>query len=255
MRIEAVALQSGSNGNCYFIETAGVRLLIDAGLSAVDVERRLAARKRSPDRIDALIISHDHADHIRCAGILHRKFGVPLYVTPRTLEAGAARNRLGKLKDVRCFTAGDRLDFGVLAVRTIPTPHDGVDGVAFVIEAGGKRLGIMTDLGHVFDELNHEMADLDAVFLESNYDPDMLEHGPYPAFLRKRIRGLHGHISNREAAELLCRGPKLRWACLSHLSQHNNYPALALRTHRAIVPKTLPLHIASRVAATEVLTL
>jgi phosphoribosyl 1,2-cyclic phosphodiesterase len=112
----------------------------------------------------------------------------------------------------------------------------------------------MTDLGHVFDGLASEIACLDAVFIESNYDPEMLAKGPYPAFLKRRIQGPRGHISNREAAELLLSGKKLKWACLSHLSQHNNYPDLAIKTHRAILPDSLTLHLAHRTHPTDILT-
>jgi phosphoribosyl 1,2-cyclic phosphodiesterase len=108
----------------------------------------------------------------------------------------------------------------------------------------------MTDLGHVFDNLVREVSSLDAVFMESNYDPAMLAAGPYPAFLKRRIEGPRGHISNRESAELLCSGERLRWACLSHLSEQNNDPGVALQTHQDILGRRLKLYTASRHAAT-----
>ncbi|HMK60418.1 MAG TPA: MBL fold metallo-hydrolase [Dissulfurispiraceae bacterium] len=254
MDFKAIALQSGSSGNCIYVETPHVRLLFDAGLSCIDMERRLASRGRSAREVDALIISHDHADHVRHAGVLHRKYGMPLYITRDTLDAAIARHRLGRLDDVRYFYAGDDIHFSGVHVRTIPTPHDGVDGVIFTIDYKGKRLGIMTDLGHVFEGLHSEIAGLDAVFLESNYDPNMLAYGPYPRFLKRRIQGPRGHISNPEAAELLQSAKKLKWACLSHLSQHNNYPNLAIMTHKAVLPSSLTLHVAHRNRSTEVLT-
>ncbi len=250
----AIALQSGSSGNCIYVETLGKRLLFDAGLSCIEAERRLASFGKNMKGIDALIISHDHSDHIRHAGVLQRKYGLPLYVTRDTLDAALARHRLGLLGEVRYFSAGEPVRVGDVEIRTIPTPHDGVDGVVFVVDSGSKRLGIMTDLGHVFDGLASEIACLDAVFIESNYDPEMLAKGPYPAFLKRRIQGPRGHISNREAAELLLSGKKLKWACLSHLSQHNNYPDLAIKTHRAILPDSLTLHLAHRTHPTDILT-
>jgi phosphoribosyl 1,2-cyclic phosphodiesterase len=251
--MEAIALQSGSNGNSIYIETAGVKLLFDAGLNCSESARRLAGHGINIRDIDAVVISHDHADHVRHAGALQRKFKLPLYMTEITLDASLARHKLGRIENVNYFRAGKSIYIGDVCIRTIATPHDGADGVVFIIESGNKRLGIMTDLGHVFEGLHQEIARLDAVFLESNYDPDMLTKGPYPSFLKKRIQGPRGHISNRESAELLSYGKRLKWACLSHLSQQNNYPALALKTHRMIVPQTLPLHVAGRDKATAIL--
>jgi len=243
----AISLQSGSNGNCIYVEADGARLLLDAGISGVQAKRRLADFGRDIRRCDALIISHDHRDHVRAAGIYQRKYGLPVYITHPTLAEADARCGLGKLSDVRHFAAGDVLDFGAAVVETIPTPHDGADGVGFVIRAGGARLGVLTDLGHPFEGLARTIASLDAVILESNYDPDMLEAGPYPAFLKARIRGPGGHLSNVEAAELLASVEgKLQWACLAHLSEHNNTPELALQTHRGILDDSLPLYVASR---------
>jgi phosphoribosyl 1,2-cyclic phosphodiesterase len=250
MIFEAISLQSGSSGNCIYVETGDCRLIFDAGLSCIETARRLAASGKDIRKVDAMIISHEHADHIRCAGAMHRKYGIPVYITRATLDAALSRVSMGRLADVRHFSAGSSISFCGSVVHTIPTPHDGADGSVFVVESCGKRLGVMTDLGHVFDALALELPRLDAVFLESNYDLQMLLKGSYPEFLKKRIQGAGGHISNRESAELLLSGSCLKWACLSHLSQHNNYPALALKTHREILGNSLTLHVADRNAAT-----
>jgi phosphoribosyl 1,2-cyclic phosphodiesterase len=252
MNITAIALQSGSNGNCIYVEACGVRLLFDAGINGRQAEARLAAHGRDIRKIDALIISHDHGDHIRHAGVFQRKFGLPLYVTRRTYDTAVERHPLGKLTDVRFFHSDGMIRFNGVSVEAISTPHDASDGAAFVISSGSKRLGIMTDLGHIFDGLPGIVASLDAVFLESNYDPEMLEAGLYPAFLKKRIRGPQGHLSNTEAAELLkaASGQRMKWACLSHLSEQNNSAALALKTHRDILRHDLDLHVADRYAST-----
>jgi len=246
----AISLQSGSNGNCIYVESCGVRLLFDAGISGISAERRLADHGREIRDVDGVIISHDHADHAKYAGVYQRKYGLPLYVTERTLDAADKRCGLGRLRDVRFFQAGRSVKFGSVSVLTISTPHDGEDGVIFIVESREKRLGIMTDLGHVFDGLAREVASLDAVFMESNYDPAMLAAGPYPAFLKRRIRGPGGHISNIESAELLCSGKRLRWACLSHLSGQNNDPGVALKTHQDVLARSLKLYAASRYCAT-----
>jgi phosphoribosyl 1,2-cyclic phosphodiesterase len=255
--MKMVALQSGSNGNCIYVEVDSVRLLFDAGISGKRAEDRLAAHGRDIRDVDALLISHEHRDHSRCMGTYQRKYGIPIHVTRKTLDAAQERQELGKIPHIRHFKSGTSLQFGAVTVETIPTPHDGVDGVAFVVDDGRHRLGILTDLGHKFSGLDAVMASLDGVLVESNYDPAMLDSSPYPEFLKQRIRGDGGHLSNIEAAELLrdSAGPGLRWACLGHLSAENNEPELALRTHRDILGNRVPLHVAGRQAATDVIEL
>jgi len=250
-----VALQSGSNGNCIYVEADGVRLLFDAGISGRKAEQRLAAHGRDIRDVDALVISHDHRDHARCLGVYQRKYGLPVYVTRKTLVASQSRHGLGRLGEVQHYRAGASLQFGSVTVETIATPHDGVDGVAFVVDDARRRLGIFTDLGHLFDELHALIASLDAVLLESNYDPGMLAEGWYPEPLKRRIRGHGGHLSNVEAAQLVhtSGGPRLQWVCLGHLSGENNHPELALQSHREMLGDQIPLFLAGRDAATDVL--
>jgi phosphoribosyl 1,2-cyclic phosphodiesterase len=252
MNITAIALQSGSNGNCIYVEAGGIKLLFDAGINGKQAEARLAAFGIDIREIDALIISHDHSDHIRHAGVYQRKYGLPLYVTQKTYETAVKKHPLGKFSDVRFFRSDGMLQFGGVTVEAISTPHDASDGAAFVVSSDSKRLGIMTDLGHIFDGLSEVISSLNAVFLESNYDPHMLETGLYPVFLKKRIKGPAGHLSNIEAAELLkaTSGKHLKWACLSHLSEQNNNPAVALQTHRDILSHDLDLYIADRYSST-----
>ncbi len=253
--MKVICLQSGSNGNCVYVEAGGSRLLVDAGISGKQAELRLAEHGRSIRDVDAVLISHDHSDHARCLGVFQRKFGLGVYVTAKTLQSARSRLALGELGDVRPFVAGERLAFDGLSVETIPTPHDGADGVGFVLDDGRRRLGVLTDLGHPFAGLGEVIASLDAVLLESNYDPAMLAAGPYPAFLKHRVAGLGGHLSNDESAELVkaWASKKLQWLCLAHLSEQNNEPDLALATHRRTVGKHLPIAVASRYRVGDVL--
>ena len=229
--------------------------MFDAGISGRQAETRLASHDRDIRNVDALLISHNHSDHCRCLGIYQRKFGLPVHITERTLAAAGQWNKLGQLGDINYFDAGSRLQFGDVTVETLPTPHDGVDGVAFVVDDGTCRFGILTDLGHVFEGLQAAVASLDAVLIESNYDSGLLESGPYPEFLKARIRGLGGHLSNVESARLLndAADGRLQWACLGHLSEQNNDPELALNAHRRTYGQRFPLHVASRYTASDVL--
>lgn len=255
--MQAIALQSGSNGNCIYVEAGGVRLVIDAGISGAQADARLARLGRDIRCADALLISHDHSDHSRSLGIFQRKFGLPVHITRETLQTARGKYRLGNLTDIRPFRAGATLRFGAVAVETIPTPHDGADGSVFVIDDGRHRLGILTDLGHVFDGLPDVVASLDAVFLESNYESQMLANGSYPEFLKDRIRGPGGHLSNGEAARLLraAADTRMQWICLAHLSEENNRPDVALAAHHQVLGRHVPIHVASRYDASRVLQL
>jgi len=245
------SVNSGSNGNCIYVESGGAGLLVDAGVSGKRTAERLAENGRDVRDVRAVVITHDHADHIRCAGILHRKFGLPVVMTRQTWRAGRRSCALGEIADVRFFEPGEALHFGPLTVRTVLTPHDAVEPVLLAIDAAGKRLGVLTDLGCVFDGLAEVIATLDAAFLESNYDPEMLATGPYPTAVKRRIAGDGGHLSNAEAAELMASaggpgGAKLQWVALSHLSAVNNTPELAVDTHARIAGRRRPIHVAGR---------
>ena len=253
--MQVISLNSGSNGNCTYVQAGDLQLLIDAGISGRKAETRLAGRGHSIRDVDALLVTHDHRDHAGCMGIFNRKFGLPVHVTDKTLFTARSHYRVGPIDDVRPYQAGETLQLEGLTVETIPTPHDCADGVVFVLDDGHHRLGILTDLGHLFDGLAEIVASLDAVLLESNYDPRMLEDGFYPESLKQRIRGPQGHLSNDDAASLLrdAASPRLKWVCLAHLSEHNNSPRQALVTHQRILEDRFPIHVAPRHEATEIL--
>ncbi|MFQ5429472.1 MAG: MBL fold metallo-hydrolase [Phycisphaerae bacterium] len=247
------SLQSGSNGNSIYVEAGSARLLFDAGISGVQAETRMAAHGRDIRDCDALILSHEHIDHTRCAGVFQRKFGLPIYCTAPTYRR--TYKRLGAVRDVRHFSAGDSLTFGDVRVHTLRTPHDGVDTVCFIVEHDGSRLGVFTDLGHPFPALRTALREVNAAYLESNYDPDMLWSGSYPEDLKQRISGKGGHLSNDEAARLTrdCARRGLKWLAVAHLSEENNHPELALSAQHACVGRALPVHLASRYAVGDLL--
>ncbi|MEZ6094236.1 MAG: MBL fold metallo-hydrolase [Pirellulaceae bacterium] len=250
--MDVISLQSGSNGNAFFVKAGGVQLLVDAGISGRQAELRLAEHGFDIRDTNALLISHDHRDHAQNLGIYHRKFGMPVYLTGRTFEAARRWCNLGRVDRIRWFVSGETLQIEDVTVHTIPTPHDGADGVAFVIEHENKRVGILSDLGHAFDGLRDVLRELDAVVIESNYDEDMLHHGPYPEHLKRRIRGPGGHLSNDDSAELVqCGNGRLQWACLCHLSEENNTPELARTAHTNILGPHFKIHVAPRYSSSE----
>jgi len=254
-KLRFASLQSGSNGNCLFVESGEIRLLFDAGLTGLQTKQRLESLGVDIRTINAVIISHAHSDHVYYAGVLQRQYQLPIWMTPGTHEKMLDTGRLGRVSEPHLFRSGETLPFGTVKVETIPTTHDAPEGVCFVVDNGTVRFGVMTDLGSRFLGLKETIATLDGIYLESNYDPDMLESGFYPEELKQRIRSDQGHLSNLDAAELLLKSKRLRWACLGHLSAKNNCPLLALETHRKILGETLPLHIAPRFDVSEVLEL
>jgi phosphoribosyl 1,2-cyclic phosphodiesterase len=231
------SLQSGSNGNAIYVETADANLLFDCGLTGRKAAERMAVHDRDPGGLTAVLVSHDHRDHVRGVGVIARRHRVPVHASTGTAEALGGKG-VGWIPDLRTFRSGETLVFGATRIETISTPHDGTDGVAFVVEADGARLGIFTDLGHPFPGLEDAVASADVAYVESNYDPEMLERGPYPEHLRARIRGPGGHLSNEEATAVVRAGraSRLRRVVLCHLSQENNAPDVALETYRRLHP-------------------
>lgn len=248
--MDIISLQSGSSGNCVLVHSGTTRVLFDVGISGRQVEQRLARTGHDIRDVDAIVLSHEHSDHICGLGVIHRKFGVPVYANQRTWKAAQARPSTGRIDDPRHFVTGKSFCIGELQIQTFRTPHDAAEGVCFVIEDrnGGQRFGLLTDLGHLFVGLQEIVCSVDAVLLESNYDTAMLRQGRYPQRLKDRITGKRGHISNEEAAQLLslCQGSQLQWACLGHLSAENNNPAAALETHRRCLGDRFPLYCADR---------
>ena len=248
--MEVISLQSGSAGNCVFVRSGETCLLFDAGISGSKAELRLAEYGYDIRDCNALVLSHEHSDHISGVGVFHRKFGLPVYATLRTWNATRAKPSTGCIGSPNYFVSGKPFQIGSLRIETLRTPHDAIDGVCFVIEdvESGQRFGLLTDLGHVFSGLQKVIDSLDAVLIESNYDDAMLLHGPYPQRLKDRISGKRGHISNADAAELLdaCDASQLQWACLGHLSAQNNSPEVALATHHERHRDRFPIFCADR---------
>lgn len=231
-RLQFASLGSGSKGNATLISDGETHLLVDCGFALRDAERRLARLGLHPRQLDAVLVSHEHGDHIRGVGPLARRHGVPVYLTPGTWASG----RLGELPERRWITPQARFAVKGLAVDPVTVPHDAREPVQFRFQGGGERhLGVLTDLGHPTDHVAEAFAGCDALVLECNHDVRMLAEGPYPPRLKRRVGGDWGHLANAQAATLLARLglDRLQRIVCSHLSEHNNRPELALE---ALVP-------------------
>ncbi len=228
-QLSVCMLASGSKGNAVYISDGGTTLLIDAGLSGVEIERRLQAHSLDPRNIDAMIVSHEHADHIRGVGILSRRFDIPVYISKKTGREASAT--IGNISDMRTFNCGHSFSINSLEVHPFSTTHDAEDPAGFTISRNGQKIGIATDLGIATAMVKHNLKGCNLLILEANHDPEMLINGPYPWPLKQRIKGRTGHLSNQASGKLLSelKHDKLQHVILAHLSETNNTPAKALR--------------------------
>jgi phosphoribosyl 1,2-cyclic phosphodiesterase len=235
MSLFITSLNSGSNGNCYYVGNEREAILIDAGISCRETETRMKRLGLSMHKVRAIFISHEHTDHIRGVTVLAKKYSLPVYITPLTHTHGGL-----SLQEhlVFHFIAHQAITIGDLHITAFPKLHDAVDPHSFMITCGDIKVGVFTDLGDVCENLILHFKQCHAAFLEANYDDALLENGNYPYHLKRRIRGGKGHLSNIQALELFTkyRAPHLTHLFLSHLSKDNNNPMLAynlFNTHAA----------------------
>lgn len=242
-------LGSGSSGNSVVVEAGGQSLLIDAGFSCRELERRMAAIGLDPATVAGIVLTHEHGDHVKGVPRFSRRFSVPVYATRGTLS----RLRLPKFApDSVVLRAGQALEVGPFRLDPFAVSHDAREPIGMVIETdAGHRLGVAADLGVRDREAWSRLRDLDAMVLESNHDLEMLMRGPYPWRLKQRIAGDRGHLSNADAAsgvtELV--GDRLAWVVLYHLSKVNNRPAIAEETVGEALAKVgarAELHVSSQ---------
>ena len=214
------SLGSGSKGNATLIQEGDTCLLIDSGFSLRELERRLARFGLRGEGITAVLVTHEHGDHIGGVGPLARKYGMPVWTTRGTMAGG----RLGRLPDWRPIDVHEPLEIGDLAVQAYPVPHDAREPCQFVFDNGDVRLGLLTDAGGITAHIVERLDGVAALILECNHDETLLAEGPYPPALKARVGGRFGHLSNAQAAELLTRidTGALRYVIAAHLSEQNN---------------------------------
>ena len=244
------SLNSGSNANCYYVGNDQEALLVDAGLSCRETEKRMKQLGLSLQKVKALFVSHEHADHISGVPGLSKKYQLPVYITE-----GTFRNSSIPVEEplLRHFRHTKTLEIGSLSVTPFRKSHDAADPHSFMISGHGINVGVITDIGYACKRVIKYFSQCDAAFLEANYCEDMLENGNYPYHLQQRIRGDEGHLSNAQALELFqhYRSPQLQLLVLSHLSRNNNKPELV---EKLFAPHANPTRIviASRYTASEV---
>lgn len=246
--LRACVLGSGSSGNATFVATDRVRVLFDAGFSCRQIERRLASIGEDAAALDAVVVSHEHSDHVKGLDVLARKTGVPIHVTRLTADTLSWKD---KAPELSYFEAGSGFAIGDLDIDTFTLSHDAIDPVGFCVRSHGRKLSIATDLGYMTDSVRYYLRGSDLLVLESNHDLEMLKSGPYPWELKQRVMSRSGHLSNSAVAEYLAKDwdRGARTIVLAHLSSNNNHPAIAEMDAKAAVESVRAEETAILVAA------
>ena len=252
--LSLTTLASGSSGNSLLVSDGEIHILIDAGISARRITKSLRELGIDPSQLSGILITHEHSDHICGLNTLTKQFTMPVYAS-----RGTGRQlcyRIAFLEDrIRTFETGTAFEIGGLTVESFATPHDTAESVGYAVSAGGRKAAVVTDLGRVTEEVARGIQSANLLVAETNYDPEWLQSGPYPYYLKERIQGGWGHLSNQAGAELACTAVEngASTVILAHLSKENNTPAkaydtvLAAMEHRGIRPgEDVRLEVAPR---------
>jgi phosphoribosyl 1,2-cyclic phosphodiesterase len=221
-------LASGSKGNATFLSSGDTSLLIDAGLSGIEIERRLKSRGLDPKSLDGILVSHEHSDHIQGVGVLSRRYKLPVYINSKTRKA--AVSQLGNLYDSKNFECGSMFTINDLSIHPFSISHDAKDACGFTVSQNGTKIGIATDLGIATSMVKEHLKRCTLLILEANHDEKMLINGPYPWPVKQRVKSRIGHLSNTESKNLLneIQHDGLKHVMLAHLSETNNTPQKAV---------------------------
>ncbi|NOQ23817.1 MAG: MBL fold metallo-hydrolase [Bacteroidales bacterium] len=234
--VQICALASGSNGNCYYIGNEEEAILVDIGISNAQLIKRLNEADLSLSKIKALFVTHEHTDHIKGMRVVTNKHNIKAYATEKTWEQSRMDFRSTR---VNTFTPGDTISVGSIKIHSFSKKHDAIDPVSFRVEIDGISVAVLTDLGVANEEITEHLKLCDAAFLESNYEPQILETGRYPVFLKRRVASDTGHLSNNQAFELVksLNGSPLKTIFLSHISKDNNDLEIAMETFKSLQEK------------------
>jgi phosphoribosyl 1,2-cyclic phosphodiesterase len=263
MRLSSIA--SGSSGNAIYVGSEDTHILIDAGISAKRIESGLKELGLKGEDLDAVLLTHEHSDHVKGLKVLSARYGFPVYATKGTLSAVKKNGYIGEYPDdlLNTVSADREFQIGDLTLKPFSIDHDAEEPVAYRISGGGKSAAVATDMGHFTDYTVRNLSCLDALLVESNHDVRMLETGPYPYYLKRRILSDFGHLSNENAGRLIVRilHDNLKYIVLGHLSKENNFPDLAYETVRCEIgseecpygPDDFPIEVALRESMSEIL--
>lgn len=236
------SLYSGSSGNCSIVQTDTTKILIDAGESAKKIGEALVSIDIDPSSIDAILITHEHSDHVKGLGIFSKKFSIPVYANLETWNAMTKQKEKIEEKDIHTFSF-ESFSIGDIVIHPFSIPHDAANPCGFNLYHKDKKMSIATDIGHMSKEVMQNLTNSSFVLLEANYEPEILKCSSYPYLLKERIKGPNGHLSNLDAGKTISylMDYGLHQVMLGHLSKENNFPELAYKT---VVEELMEHHIA-----------
>ena len=226
------SLYSGSSGNCLLIQTSDTKILIDAGESAKKISTALSSMDIDPTQIDAILVTHEHSDHVRGLGTFSKKYDIPVFANSKTWDAMPGQSSKISENNMKKFTIEENFEIGDLKIHPFKIPHDAANPCGFNIFYNDTKISIATDLGHITSNIAHKLEDSKFILLESNYDPEILKCSAYPYLLKRRIAGPNGHLPNSDAGKIVSflMNSGLKSVMLGHLSRENNFPELAYKT-------------------------
>lgn len=226
------SLYSGSSGNSLLVETSNTKILIDVGESAKKISSALSSMEIEPSEIDAILITHEHSDHVKGLGTFSKKYDIPVYANSKTWDAMPEQSEKINSKNIKKFTIEENFEIGDLKIHPFKIPHDAANPCGFNIFNNNTKISVATDIGHMTSNIIHKLEDSSFLLLEANYDPNILKCSSYPYLLKQRIAGPNGHLPNEEAGKTISFLMKsgLTQVMLGHLSKENNFPELAYKT-------------------------
>ena len=257
------SLYSGSSGNSLFVQSNNTKIQIDCGTSAKKIETALDNIDIDITDIDAILVTHEHSDHIQGLGTISKKHDIPVFANCETWEAMENQRNKMTSNNIKTFENNTEFHIGNLQIVPFSTPHDAVNPCGFSICSGTKKISIATDLGHIDENIFSNIKDSKFMLLEANYEPEILKVSNYPYSLKQRIAGPHGHLSNIEAGKTISNlfGKELKEVMLGHLSKENNFPEMAYKTvteeliHNNIDTNDIRISVASRFNPSKIITI
>lgn len=254
------SLFSGSSGNCSLAQTNTTKILIDAGESAKKIANSLESMQIDPRCINAILITHEHSDHVKGLGTLSRKYNIPVYANKETWEAMDSQREKMNEDNIKLFTF-EKFNIGDIEIKPFSIPHDAANPCGFNLFHENKKMSIATDVGHINKDVISHLANSSFLLIEANYEPEILKYSPYPYLLKERIKGPNGHLSNIDAGKTISylSNYGLKNVMLGHLSNENNFPELAYKTvvenliENNVNENNLRLSVANRYTPSEII--
>ncbi len=254
-------LYSGSSGNCSYVGTDNINILIDCGESQKKIKDALESIGQDISKIDAIIVTHEHSDHIKNLGAISKKYDIPVYANKKTFDNMPEQTQLINDENKKIFKTNDYFEIGDLKIHPFHIPHDAADPCGYNIYNNDNKISIATDIGHMDNNILSKLEDSKFLLLESNYEPEILKYAKYPYYLKRRIAGPNGHLSNQEAGDTIV---KLLYSgvnniMLGHLSKQTNFPELAYKTvmdeiiNNKINNNDLTINVASRIKPSNII--